>query len=560
MNSLDEKYEKIILYKSNPYKEVYKAKIKGKDNYVIIKEFDKSKLNLSDEEWNKLKNDKNIIEIIDSKEYFYIIKDLCVINLEEYMKFKNEGLSIDEIKEILNQLNDILKNMNEKYLQLSNILILLNKINKISIKLSSINNSKDFLMKSPELIKEKDSSKSILWSIGIIIYYLYFKEYPYNGKDENELFNDINSDKKLKIIDNEELNDLMNKLLKKNIEERITWDEFLIHPFFKIEDEKNEILKLEEKKKVLENELIKLKEKDLSKSFLFLDPLKKLDEYHKDRVYCLTLLNDGRLVSGSDDNSIIIYNKKNYEPDIIINEHNSWINCLITLKNGILASCSHDKTIKLFYVKEKKYKEIQSLDLHIDSVNTIRELSNKYLVSGSDDKTIIFYIKNNEKYEEDYSIETSDWVRNIIQTKENEIAYSTYNENKIYFYDLNEKKNISIIDDIICCHNSLLMITKDLLLVPGINMINIINIKVHKKIKQIDIEHGGRIYGVCMLNYNTIITGGEYGILRKWIIKEDNLNLKAESEKKEGDCIFMILNMKNGHFAACYENNTIKIW
>ena len=103
------------------------------------------------------------------------------------------------------------------------------------------------------------------------------------------------------------------------------------------------------------------------------------------------------------------------------------------------------------------------------------------------------------------------------------------------------------------------MITKDLLLVPGLNMINIININEHTIIQNIEINEG-MIYGVCMLNSNTIITGGEYGILRKWIIKEDNLNLKAESEKKEGDCIFMILNMKNGHFAACYEKNIIKIW
>ena len=34
--------------------------------------------------------------------------------------------------------------------------------------------------------------------------------------------------------------------------------------------------------------------------------------YHKDYIYCLSILNDGRLISGSADNSIIIYNKKIY--------------------------------------------------------------------------------------------------------------------------------------------------------------------------------------------------------------------------------------------------------
>ena len=32
-------------------------------------------------------------------------------------------------------------------------------------------------------------------------------------------------------------------------------------------------------------------------------------------------MNDGRLVSGSCDNSIIIYNKVTYKPDLIIKEH-----------------------------------------------------------------------------------------------------------------------------------------------------------------------------------------------------------------------------------------------
>ena len=43
--------------------------------------------------------------------------------------------------------------------------------------------------------------------------------------------------------------------------------------------------------------------------------------YHKDWIICISILNDGRLISGSADNSIIIYNKITYQPDLIINEH-----------------------------------------------------------------------------------------------------------------------------------------------------------------------------------------------------------------------------------------------
>ena len=43
--------------------------------------------------------------------------------------------------------------------------------------------------------------------------------------------------------------------------------------------------------------------------------------YHTGCISCLTVMNDGRLVSGSTDKSIIIYNKETYKPDLIIKEH-----------------------------------------------------------------------------------------------------------------------------------------------------------------------------------------------------------------------------------------------
>ncbi len=522
---------------------IYKCQNKETKKYEAIKEIvkdekNKKYLNMI-EEMNDKKKEDNSFKKKDIKDYIYVI-----FNLEESFQIKYNDLLYHQVKEFLIQINNILKIIDIKNSEPNKKnIISFNIKNYPLIKLSYFSSNNDSCLEAmaPEIIdKEKDLTKRDLWSIGIFIYYLYFKQYPFNGKNESELINDIYSDKLLNKIDNEELDDLMNKLLKKNINERISWDEYFNHPFFKIEE--------------------KEKEKDLIHLPLFKTYTYILKNHNK-WVYCLTLLNDGRLVSGSDDNSIIIYNKKNYEPDIIINEHNSWINCLITLKNGILVSCSNDKTIKLFDIKEKEYKEIQTLDLHTQPVNTIRELSNNYLVSGSDDKTIIFYIKDNEEYKKYDSIDTSDWVRNIIQIKENEIAYSTYNEKKIYSYDLVKKtQNKLIKDDIICSHNSLFMIRKDLLLVPGLDKINIININEHKIIQNIEINEG-MIYGVCMLNSNSFITGGENRKLR--LLKLDINEFKSISLNEENvheKTIFAVLNLNNGHIATASEDKTIKIW
>ena len=50
----------------------------------------------------------------ESKDYFYIIMDLCITNLEDYIKNRENRIRINEIKEVLIQLNNVFKIMNEK--------------------------------------------------------------------------------------------------------------------------------------------------------------------------------------------------------------------------------------------------------------------------------------------------------------------------------------------------------------------------------------------------------------------------------------------------------------
>ena len=61
----------------------------------------------------KLENSISIIEILNDNNYCYIIMELCLLNLNEYMKIRNKGLSIEELKDLLFELNKILKKMNE---------------------------------------------------------------------------------------------------------------------------------------------------------------------------------------------------------------------------------------------------------------------------------------------------------------------------------------------------------------------------------------------------------------------------------------------------------------
>ena len=164
---------------------------------------------------------------------------------------------------------------------------------------------------------------------------------------------------------------------------------------------------------------------------------------HSSSINFLTFLNDGRLVSCSNDNSIIIYNKITYQPDLIIKEHKNSVCCVIQLNSGELASCSYDKTIKLYNIQGNEYENIQTLNYHKEGVNNIVELNNKYLCSCSFDSSIIFYLKDNSEYKKDYQISTNvinNYIYSITQTKDDEICYSELNNNSICFFDLNERK------------------------------------------------------------------------------------------------------------------------
>ena len=88
---------------------------------------------------------------------------------------------------------------------------------------------------APEVLeKGKFSDKSDIWSLGVIIYYLSFNEYPYNGITEVQINKDIHSGKKLKKSNDDKLNDLLDKMLYIEPFYRINWEMYFNHPFFLI--------------------------------------------------------------------------------------------------------------------------------------------------------------------------------------------------------------------------------------------------------------------------------------------------------------------------------------
>jgi hypothetical protein len=182
-----------------------------------------------------------------------MVMELCDETLEHYIKQRNEGLSAEKIYEILSKLNNVFKKMYDnkiihRDIKPANILIKYTDANKTKIepKLTDFGFSKKLIkfntstiigtsqFIAPEVIKSKEyGSKADLWSLGLTIYYCYFKEYPYNGKTKQLVMKALKEGIKLKRPKGLFLADLIDKLLVVDPDKRISWEEYFEHPFFK---------------------------------------------------------------------------------------------------------------------------------------------------------------------------------------------------------------------------------------------------------------------------------------------------------------------------------------
>ena len=68
------------------------------------------------------------------------------------------------------------------------------------------------------------------------LYYLYWGENPYKGVTSEAILHNIKSLKQIifkKIEEDSLFDDLIRKLLREYPDERITWEDYFEHPFFK---------------------------------------------------------------------------------------------------------------------------------------------------------------------------------------------------------------------------------------------------------------------------------------------------------------------------------------
>ena len=248
------------------------------------------------------------------------------------------------------------------------------------------------LYKAPEIqFGSNYTNVSDLFSIGIMMYVLYFNEYPFEivktqGGGIKEI---LYKDKKLKDCEDKLLDDLLNKLLILDPEKRITWKEYFYHPFFKnkeVEDLNNKLDKLkidDDKEHKIINVYDYILEKIIYQNDIEREKLKEINHQKFISIdECLNHKNDSFFILGilgkyleqigssvliERDNSAANYELREYHKNIFLFICNSYI-----LKQKYLLDFCLDKS----RIKELMNNPIEIVNFNEKLKNIIMKVYN----------------------------------------------------------------------------------------------------------------------------------------------------------------------------------------
>ena len=71
-------------------------------------------------------------------------------------------------------------------------------------------------------------------------------------------------------------------------------------------------------------------------------------EGHTENVSCVSVLPDGRVVSGSWDSTLRVWNAATGACERVLEGHTHWVTCVSVLPDGRVVSGSDDKTLRVW--------------------------------------------------------------------------------------------------------------------------------------------------------------------------------------------------------------------
>ena len=193
---------------------------------------------------------------------------------------------------------------------------------------------------------------------------------------------------------------------------------------------------------------------------------------HTKSVYSLFLLKDERVASCSRDRTIRIFDPSNdYHCAQVIKRHSKGLNSICQLDEGTIVSCADDKSIII--------GDYAIINAHDNVISKVITLPNNRIASCSGDMTIKIW-KSNPPYS-DTPIKLleghSDYANSLLYIKERDIMISEAWDYTLRLWNVSTYHCDKVIEGVGCDDtNSLYKIDKDRVIVGGWSKFSILNI------------------------------------------------------------------------------------
>ena len=181
-------------------------------------------------------------DLLKDDQYFYIVMEYCEENLERYL---NNPLKKEEFSKAVAELNEAFNEIQSCNVIHGNIkpenIFVVDCNGKSQIKFSDAGYSKQLkenptnIYKAPEVLKNNEySNKADSWALGMILYKLLKNKLPFANDEEYQNFLDQESPSEVPLeeIDDPDVKENIEKLLKVNPNERLSYQDYLKTPYF----------------------------------------------------------------------------------------------------------------------------------------------------------------------------------------------------------------------------------------------------------------------------------------------------------------------------------------
>ena len=299
--------------------------------------------------------------------------------------------------------------------------------------------------------------------------------------------------------------------------------------------------------------------------------LVKKATFHTKEIRTIVALKDGRIASGSDDETIRIFdiNSSSLEDSDITIKENSGVFALTVLTNGNLASYSG--TIKIYEINEKAYKLLHETSDYTSFVLKLITLNEKLFASASADKTIKLWQSEPPFNDTKTLTGHRGCVMSIIKLRKKDIivsaslkATSENGDGTIRFWNaFNEDIDfvcLGTIENVDCCAWNALVEGKENTIFSGsaFRKIFVVDANERKVIKEI--KCNANPWCFCEFGSDDFLIGDVQGKLISLDTVEEKEDVPIPITKPFGGSINGITSVDSSTICTCSLDKTIKVW